>query len=424
MQKQPISLWVTTAEEDEVLSAPLSGDRIDVAIVGGGYTGLSTALHCAERGLSAQVIEAECIGYGGSGRNVGFVNAAAWLPPDKVHKTLGPEYGPRFIKQFSAAPARVFELIEKHRIQCEATRTGTVHAANSRTGFRELRDRHAQWCRLGEPVELIDHDHVHQLTGSREFHGGLFDHRAGTINPMAYCRGLARAANEAGARISIGVRATKLKRIRNSWRIETNQGNLRAGSVVLGTNAYTDHLWPGLNSAFSAIHYLQIATKPLGATAAHILPGRQGLWDTGRIMFNIRRDAKGRILIGTMGRVVGSTKHGLTHRWALRRIQRIFPDLGPIEFEQAWHGRIAMTQDHLPRIHRLAEGLWTTIGYNGRGITTGTLFGQSLADLLTGMDPKKLPLPLTNLSSVPCSRLKSCSYDLVFTANQIINAIR
>lgn len=415
----PISLWDATSEEEEATQPFQPGAQFDVVVVGGGFTGLSTALHCAQKGLSVQVLEAKQIGFGGSGRNVGLVNAAIWLPPARVREKLGPTYGPRFVERFGNGPRVVFDLIEKHQIRCDATRTGTVHAAHAASGFAELQDRHAEWKRLGEPVDLIGRDEVAALVGSSAFHGGLLDHRAGTINPMAYCRGLARAAIAAGAGISVGIRAKKLTRDGDVWTVTTNQGTVTARNVVLATNAYTDDLWPGLKNVFMMIHYLQFATTPMGDEAGHILPGRQGLWDTGPIMFNYRRDAADRLLIGTMGRIIGTKDRGLTRRWAARQIARVFPDLGPVEFEEAWHGQIAMTPDHLPRVHRLADGLWTAIGYNGRGITTGTLFGQSIADLLTGLDPAELPLPLSDPSAAPGAGWKSRFYDMAFTANQI-----
>ena len=419
MRDTPISLWEATAAEADI-GTPFQPDQtVDVAIVGGGFTGLSTALHCAEAGLEAQVLEAQHVGFGGSGRNVGLVNAALWLPPAKVREKLGKTYGPRFLDRFGDGPRVVFDLIEKHQIRCEATRTGTVHAAHAPSGFRDLQERHAEWQRLGEPVDLIGREEIAALIGSRAFYGGLLDHRAGTINPMGYCRGLARAALGAGAGISTGVRVTGLHRDGALWRVDTDQGALRAKAVVLGTNAYSDDLWPGLRRVFTMIHYLQFATTPMGPEAAHILPGRQGLWDTGPIMFNYRRDGADRLLIGTMGRVIGTKDQGLTRRWAQKQIARVFPDLGPVTFEQAWHGQIAMTPDHLPRVHQLAEGVWTPVGYNGRGITTGTLFGQSMAQLLTGMDPAELPLPVSTLTEASRPGLRSWFYDLGFTANQI-----
>ena len=420
----PVSLWDVTSEEPETESASVPSRVVDVAVVGGGYTGLSTALHCAERGLSAHVLEARHVGYGGSGRNVGLVNAAVWLPPAKVRERLGPDHGERFLRRFSEAPSIVFDLIERHQIRCEATRTGTIHAAHGPSGLDDLKNRHEEWRRLGEPVDLLGREEVAEKVGTTAFLGGLLDHRAGTINPMGYCRGLARAASAAGARISTGVRVRNLDREDGIWRVRTSAGEVRAKSVVLGTNAYTDELWPTLGGVFTIIHYLQFATEPLGPDADHVLPGRQGVWDTGPIMFNVRRDARDRLLIGTMGRVIGSKDKGLTRRWAERQIARVFPELGRVSFDEAWHGQIAMTPDHLPRIHQLAPRLLTAIGYNGRGITTGTLFGGAIADLLTGMDPTDLPLPMTDPSRAPRARLTSRIYDLAFTANQLWKSLR
>ena len=340
-----------------------------------------------------------------------------------MREQLGPVYGPRFIKKFGGGPEYVFSLIEKHQIQCEVTRTGTIHAAHGASGFEELKERHKEWKRLGEPVDLVSREEVSEMIGTKHFHGGLVDHRCGTINPMGYCRGLARAALSAGAKISTGVRAQKLRRDGAHWVVETSQGSIKAKSVVLGTNAYTDDLWPGLKRIFTLIRYFQLATKPLGAETDFILPGRQGLWDTGKIMLNIRRDASNRVLVGSMGKVVGQKYKGLSHRWAAKQIARIFPDIGPVEFEEAWHGQIAMTPDHLPRIHELDTNLFTPIGYNGRGITTGTMFGETMAGLLTGLDYEDLPLPMTELQTVPSAPIVSRVYQAAFTANQIIKAI-
>jgi len=418
----PISLWDSTAAEPE-FAAPLQAESpVDLAIVGGGFTGLSTALHCAEAGLSAQVLEAESLGHGGSGRNVGLVNAGVWYPPAKVREKLGETYGPRFVSAFGAAPSYVFDLIEKHQIRCEATKTGTLHAAHAESGFEDLRARHAEWQRLGAPVELLDRDAMAEASGTRVFHGGLLDRRAGTINPMGYVRGLARAARGAGAAIATGVRVTKLRRDGAAWIVETDQGAVRAKTVILGTNAYTDDLWPDLKRVFTTINYFQLATGPLGARVADILPGRQGLWDTGQIMTSLRRDMSDRLLVGSMGTVFGNAGQGISRRWAAKHLARLFPDLGPVEFEQAWHGQIAMTPDHLPRIYRLAENLFSPIAYNGRGITTGTIFGRAMAELLTGADPNSLPLPVTELSTVPTAPLMSRVYQTAFTANQILKS--
>ena len=416
-----ISLWDRSAEEP-ALSSPLDGDvATELAIVGGGFTGLSTALHAAQRGIACQVLEARQIGYGGSGRNVGLVNAGLWLPPQDVRRRLGEERGATLVKALGEAPSYVQSLIERHQIRCEATRTGTIHAAHSPRGYADLARRAEEWRRLGAPVDLLSRERAAELIGSDRFHGGLVDRRAGTINPMGYVRGLARAAQGAGAKIATGVTAQKLRRDGARWIVETDRGQVAAESVVLGTNAYSDDLWPGLKNTFTMIHFFQLATVPLGERGKSILKGGQGLWDTGPIMFSLRRDAFGRLIIGSMGTVVGGMT-GLSHRWAKRTLARLFPDLGKVEFEHSWHGQIAMTPDHLPRIYRLADGLYTPIGYNGRGITPGTIFGKAMADLLSGGREEHLPLPITAPSEVKSAPVMSRLYQLAFLSNQFLKS--
>lgn len=420
--KERVSLWDQSSEEQDYVN-PFDGDAVaDLAIVGGGFTGLSTALHAAEAGHDCLVLEARRIGHGGSGRNVGLVNAGLWLPPQDVNALLGDERGRRLTRMLGEAPDYVFSLIEKHRIRCEPVRNGTIHAAHSPKGFADLSRRAAEWRRLGAPVELLDRASTAARTGTRAFHGGLLDHRAGTVNPMGYARGLARAALAAGARIGTGVRVTGLRREGTRWKVGTDRGTVTARHVVLCTNAYTDDLWPGLRATYTMIHFFQLATAPLGDRAAHILPEGQGLWDTAPVMFSLRRDASGRLIIGSMGAVIGGLG-GLSRRWASRQLRRLFPGLGAVAFESAWHGQIAMTPDHVFRVHRLAEGLYTPIGYNGRGITTGTLFGKAIAELLSGAPEDTLPVPLSDPRPVPNRTLMTGFYHTAFAAYQLVRSI-
>ncbi|HKJ60501.1 MAG TPA: FAD-dependent oxidoreductase, partial [Hyphomicrobiales bacterium] len=193
------NLWQETAEE-QARYAPLEGDvATDLVIIGGGFTGCSAALHAAGEGAAVRLIEAETIGYGGSGRNVGLVNAGLWMPPEEVVATIGKAAGDRLNTLLAGAPDLVFSLIGQHGIACKAKRAGTLHCAHSPAGFRNLQDRYRQQKALNAPVSLLDAEKTAERTGSPAFYGSLHDARAGTIQPLDYCRGLARAAVEAGA---------------------------------------------------------------------------------------------------------------------------------------------------------------------------------------------------------------------------------
>ena len=421
-QGTPISLWDSTAVEQDYESQMDGDQTAEVAIIGGGFTGLSTALHAAARGVDCLVLEANHIGYGGSGRNAGLVNAGVWLAPQDVRAELGDAAGSKLVELLSGGPGYVFELIEKHQIRCEARRNGTIHAAHSPAGLKDLVRRHDEWKRLRQPVELLSREETAAKIGTGRFHGGLLDRRAGTINPMGYVRGLARAARGAGARIATGVRVQSLHRAGDRWKLQTPRGAVTARQVIIATETYSDQLWPGLSDSLTKIAYFQVATEPLGERVAHILPERHGVWDTAPIMLSLRRDGFDRLIFGSMGSVLGGTT-GTSKRWAAARARRLFPELGDVRFEAAWHGQLGMTPDHLPRIHRLAEGLYTPIGYNGRGISPGTMFGKAMAELVSGGREDSLPIPVTDLRPAPNRALKSNFYKVVFAANQLVKSL-
>lgn len=418
-----ISLWDYSAAEKIVTPSLQEDTTTDVAIVGGGFTGLSTALHLAEQGVRCCVLEANQIGYGGSGRNFGLVNPGLWLEPQQVRDAVGEAHADRFIEIMGDAPRYVFSLIDKHNIKCEDTRTGTIHAAHSAAGMRELTRRAEQWSKLGAPVDLLDQADATEKIGTTAFHGGLLDRRAGTINPMGYVRGLAQAAATAGASIYTDTKVNALRQVDTSWNIETANGAVvTADSVVLGTNAYTDNLWPGLSHSFTPIHYFMVATEPLGELANNILEQRQGVWDTARIMSSVRRDSFGRIIVGGMGKLVGG-ESGLSQKWAKATTQRLFPQLENIKWQKGWYGRIAMTPNHVLNIHRLAPGLYTPIGYNGRGITTGTVFGKAMAELLISGNEQDLPLPVRDVKRVHSAPVMSRLYETAFRAKKVFKSV-
>jgi glycine/D-amino acid oxidase-like deaminating enzyme len=394
-------LWEQTAPPPPP-TRPLAGDvAADVAVIGAGFTGLSTALHLAEAGARAVVLEAAEIGYGGSGRNVGLVNAGMWVMPDDLPGILGPVHGERLLTMLGDAPRLVFDLVETHGIACEPERAGTLHLGVGAKGRAELERRCAQWRQRGAPVELLDARATEARVGSAAYSAALLDRRAGTIQPLAYARGLAAAAMAAGAAVHAGSPVTGYRRDGGRWRVETAGGSVAADWIVVATNAYTSAAagapWPQIREEIVHLPYFNIATEPLSSNLARsILPERQGCWDTKDVLSSFRLDRAGRLVIGSVGALRGSGT-AIHRRWARRSLERIFPQLGDVAFEAEWYGKIGMTADSLPKFHRLADRVVSFSGYNGRGIAPGTVFGRTLAEHILGrLSEADLPLPASD----------------------------
>ncbi|OYD25160.1 NAD(P)/FAD-dependent oxidoreductase [Oceanimonas baumannii] len=414
MQKR--CLWYDTSPEPALPLAQLEGhDTCEVVVIGGGITGLSTALHLAEIGVSVTLIEAGDIPSGGSGRNVGFVNAGLWIPPEDIVNALGKADGERVNTLLGDAPAEVFSLIERYDIDCNATRTGTLHLAHNRQGEKELARRVEQFQRRGAPVELLEDDLCHQHVGTQRIKKALLDRRAGTINPTSYTRGLARAAHGLGVKMHTQTPATGVIRQGDDWQVMTPKGSVKASRVVLATNAYTDSDWNQVRRHFFAGHYFQVASPPLpDKVAGDILPGKQGAWDTRTVLSSIRRDAHGRLLLGSLGKGEGKPLSYI-RCWANRVQQYYFPQLGKIDWQYTWTGRIAFTPDNTCRLFEPAPGIVAVTGYNGRGVTTGTVVGKGFARYLTCGDDALLPMPIRSHSPIKAKSLWAAGYESGFT---------
>lgn len=429
MRNDPRShgLWELSAPPAPVTTALAGNVDAEVVIVGAGYTGLSAALHLAAAGVSVVVLEAVEIGFGGSGRNVGLVNAGLWVMPKNVIDGLGPVHGPRILRLLGDAPSVVFDLVGRHGMACEAEPTGTLHCGVGKAGLASLRERERQWGRLGAPVRLLDRRETREKVGSAVYEGALLDGRAGTIQPLAYARGLATAALAAGAQIHTASPVASARREGERWLLRTDAGSVRAAKVIVATNAYTaigdGGLWPEIRAELIHLPYFNIATVPLtAAQLGSVLPGKQGAWDTKEVLTSFRLDRAGRLVIGSVGALRGT---GLTvHRqWAARALARIYPQLAGIGFESEWFGSIGMTVDDLPRLHRPAPDVVSISGYNGRGIAPGTVFGRVLADFVRGViSEAELPLPVTSAVPAPARRAREAMYEYGSTAVHLMAA--
>ncbi|NNH62829.1 FAD-binding oxidoreductase [Rhizobium laguerreae] len=405
-------LWEKTAPEAPTTS-PLEGTvSADVVIVGGGYTGLSSALHLAEAGSKVVLLEAKEIGFGGAGRNVGLINAGMWVMPNDLPGVLGPVHGERLLDLLGNAPKLVMELIDKHQIACELERNGTLHCAVGADGLKEIEDRAAQWSARGAAVTLLDAAETAKRIGSDAYTGSLLDKRAGTLQPLAYARGLAHAAVKSGVTIHTSSPVVATERNGSRWTVKTSSGEVSAEWIIVATDAYSTGPWEQVRSEQVHLPYFNFATVPLGHNLHQsILPGREGAWDTKEILSSFRMDQAGRLVFGSVG-ALRNTGLAVHKGWAKRALKRLFPVIGDVEFECEWYGQIGMTDNALPRFHKFAPGVVGFSGYNGRGIAPGTVFGRTLAEHILGRLPEAdLPLPRTSPTEPSFRTLKEIWYE-------------
>lgn len=396
------SLWATTAPPGPE-TPPLSESRhADVVIVGGGFCGLSTALHLAERGIRPVVLEAREVGFGGSGRNGGQVIPGLKYDPADLVAKFGHERGERLARFAGSTADTVFDLIARHTMDVPHQRAGWIQGAHTEAGLVEVARRAEQWAGLGAPTRVLDKSETARLLGTERYLGGWLDGRGGAVQPLSYARGLARAALKAGAAIHGGSPVTGLSRTGSTWTVTTAQGaRLSTERVVLCTNGYTGGLWPGLAQTVIAANSFQVATKPLSDNLRRsILPEGQVSSDTRKLLLYFRLDHTGRLLMGGRGpfREPRSARD-----WAhLERIVgKLFPQLDGIAFDHRWCGRVAITQDYLPHLHEPAPGLLIDIGCQGRGVGLQSTMGRLIADYVVTGDPDRLPLPLTPVAPLP-----------------------
>ena len=390
-------LWEKTAPQPPVTSVLSGAVDADVVIVGGGYTGLSSGLHLAEAGSRVVLLEAKEIGFGGAGRNVGLINAGMWVMPDDLPGVLGPVYGERLLDLLGNAPRLVMELIEKHGIACELEKQGTLHCAVGADGLKEVEERFKQWSARGAPVALLDADETAKRIGTNAYAGSLLDMRAGTLQPLAYARGLAHAAQKAGVVLHTASSVIATERQGSRWVVKTEHGQVTADWIIVATDAYSTGPWEQVRNEQVFLPYFNFATVPLGQNLRQsILPNREGVWDTKEILSSFRMDQAGRLVFGSVG-ALRNTGLSVHKGWAKRALKRLFPEIGDAEFECEWYGQIGMTDNALPRFHKFAPNVIGFSGYNGRGIAPGTVFGRTLAEHILGrIGEADLPLPLTD----------------------------
>lgn len=400
------SLWVATAG-----AAPdfpvLEGDAsCDVAIIGAGILGLSTALHIAARGGSVIVLDAATPGWGGGGRNGGQVNPGLKLDPEELVSHFGATAGPALAEFGTMTADETFETLGKFDIGCDHTRQGWLQLAHAPQAMAGLERRARQWQARGIAVEVLSAADAQKLSGSAAYAGGILNPKGGSLHPLKLVRGLAQAALTRGARIFRDSRVVKIDQAQGQHSLVTARGRVKARQVLVSTDAYTDGLVPGLAQSVLPVSTFQIASEPLSAELARaILPGGQHVSDTHRSLYYFRKDAQGRFVIGGRGAYGPAGAAGAYAE--LRHVAaKIYPALANCQWAYRWGGMVAVTEDHLFHVTEPVPGILTAIGCNGRGVALSVSLGKRLAEQLITGSPASLPFPIERLRPVALHGLK------------------
>jgi glycine/D-amino acid oxidase-like deaminating enzyme len=378
-------LWTDGLPSPEIRDIPDLPARTDVAIVGGGYTGLAAARALARRGVDATVLEQHTFGWGASGRNGGFVLPGYKPEMEELADRLGAERAAHMFRLSLEAIQTLSNLISEEGISCGFTRCGAVTLAAKPGHMRGL-DQSGRFMReqLGYETELLGRDELAREIESPRYHGGLLDPGGCSLQPAQYAWGLAQAAERAGARLLEGSQVQRIRRIHGAFEVTTTRGTVRAREVFAATNGYTPPALGPLRRRVIPIGSYQIATAPLDEEQAQrLVPRNRVFSDTKNLLYYFRLSPDRRMVFG--GRA-SFTPTGTRRSAAILAagMQKVFPELAGVTIEYAWGGKVAYPVDHLPHAGRL-NGIHYSMGYCGHGVALATYLGGRMGEVLAGV---------------------------------------
>jgi gamma-glutamylputrescine oxidase len=401
------SLYAAEADASLAFPALTEPAPVHVAIVGGGYTGLSAALHLAEGGVDVALLEAEKIGWGASGRNGGQLHSGQRRDQDWLEEHLGRDDARHLWDMAEEAKALVMDLIARHGIECH-WRAGLIETVHKR---RLVREEMAYVEKLKrdyayDAVEWLDRGALAAAIGTDVYFGGRRDATAGHLDPLKLAQGIARAAAKAGACIHEGTRVTGVRRTADGFDLATEHregsipvgsATLRADIVILAGDGYLHGIDAETEARVMPIDNYILATAPIGAgRPGGLIPGGEAISDSRFVVYYFRPTADGRLLFGG-GETYSRTPPADMAGFVRRHLARVYPQLGDVAVDYAWGGAVAITLKRLPFIRRVRPGLYAASGYSGQGVALAPYAGKVLAEAILG-DPARLD----RFAALPC----------------------
>ena len=401
------SYWLDTLGTSEL--APLKSEisplpeRVDVLIVGGGYTGLAAARRLAMNGASVLVVDRGDLGSGASSRSGGQVLTGLKLDASALVAAYGERRAAEMFDIGGRAIGDLEAIVAAESIDCDYERSGHIAAAAKPSHFEALREEQSLLARVfNHRVELVSRDHQRSELGTDAYYGLSIDDGSRAINPAKYVAGLAAAARRRGACLASNVAVERTDRGSSGWQIKTKNGAVTAADVLIATNGYTGAVTPQLQRRIVPIGSYIVVSEPLSeAQAAAVLPKRRVAFDTKHFLFYFRLTADNRLLFGGRAEFGEVTPDATTRAAATlaRGIATVFPELSRVPIAHAWSGQVGFTRDQMPHAGQFG-GLFFAAGYCGHGIAMATHLGDAIARRMTG-DSTPHPLIDRPMPAIP-----------------------
>jgi gamma-glutamylputrescine oxidase len=366
----------------DLTTAPLDGDvAVDVAIIGGGITGVSAALHLAERGYNVALVEAEHIGWGASGRNGGQALPGFGASETKVKSLVGAERAKKLWDMSMEAVDLLHGQIQRFGIPCDPV-IGYLHAAVKPRHVRELRESQEELAALGAPVgRVLEGEELQARLASPRYLAALEDNVAGHIHPLNYTLGLAKAAQAAGAKLYTQTKVLQVEPGKTVT-VKTSRGTISASFLLVSGGAYLGDLMAPIAGYIMPVGTYIIATEQR-ADVRQMIPGNEAVADLNFVLDYFRRSADDRMLFG--GRVSYSTLPPPSLAASmLRRAQKVFPQLRDARVEYCWGGNVDISVNRAPHFGKLADNILFCQGFSGHGVALTGMAGKLVAEAIAG----------------------------------------
>lgn len=383
------SYWLDTAPRgfEERATTTVDG-RADIAVIGGGFTGVVAALHLARRGANVHLFEQQTVGFGASGRNGGMATTGMSIGIRDAVKKYGFDRAATMYGAYAEGIDLIEKLVTDEAIDCDFTRVGKLNLA-SRPAHYEGFEKTAELLnsRLGGDTRLVPKTQLRSEIGSDAFHGGMVESKSASLHVGKYIRGLGEAAERAGVTIHEHAPVQKLTRTLAGHELETPRGRLRADQVLLATGAYTRRPFRWQQVRIAPVGSFIIATEPLDRSVCdELLPNRRVASDSKNLLNYFRISPDNRLLFGGRARFAMSDpqsdeKSGKVLREAM---VRIFPQLADARIDYCWGGLVDMTLDRMVKAGE-SDGVFYSMGYAGHGVQMATYMGRQMAEYMSGV---------------------------------------